>query len=432
MGGPPMPPQLPPRPAVHPVHDTPPHGNGGSTLLRIPANCERSPVMNDQADRPLQFRVLARDSASRARLGRALTRHGPYDTPAFMPVGTQGSVKGVLPDHVAATGSQVILANTYHLMLRPGEKVVAELGDLHKFMGWPGPILTDSGGFQVFSLSDINKINDDGVTFKSHIDGSVVHLTPARSIEVQNALGADIIMAFDECPPADAPEPYHREAVERTLRWAGLCREAHARPRDQSLFAIVQGGTDLALRERCARELIAMDFPGYAVGGLAVGEGFEAMKGVLAGVTPMLPEDKPRYLMGVGFPRDIVAAVASGIDMFDCVLPTRNGRNAYAFTARGAIRLRNSKFIRDAGPIEAGCDCYACVHFTRGAIRHFFFAGEMLGPVLVSVHNIRFYQRLMADIRRALAGGTFGEFRADDPRCSLGPTEPDVESPAPQ
>ncbi|MDB5356590.1 MAG: queuine tRNA-ribosyltransferase [Phycisphaerales bacterium] len=342
-----------------------------------------------------------------------------------MPVGTQGSIKGVLPDHVAATGSQVILANTYHLMLRPGEKVVAELGDLHRFMGWPGPILTDSGGFQVFSLSDINQITEDGVTFKSHVDGSVVHLTPARSIEVQNALGADIIMAFDECPPAGAPVEYHEQAVERTLRWARLCREAHARPKDQSLFAIVQGGTNLALRARCAEELIAMDFPGYAVGGLAVGEGFEAMKTVLEEVTPMLPEGKPRYLMGVGFPRDIVAAVASGIDMFDCVLPTRNGRNAYAFTAGGAIRLRNSKFIRDAGPIEAGCDCYACLNFTCGAIRHFFFAGEMLGPVLVSVHNIRFYQRLMADIRQALAVGAFAAFRENDPRCWLGPAEPD-------
>ncbi|MDB5302635.1 MAG: queuine tRNA-ribosyltransferase [Phycisphaerales bacterium] len=379
--------------------------------------------MSDTADRPLSFNVLAKDPTSHARLGKALTRHGPYDTPAFMPVGTQGSIKGVLPDHVAATGSQVILANTYHLMLRPGEKVVADLGDLHRFMGWPGPILTDSGGFQVFSLSDINEITDDGVTFKSHIDGSVVHLTPARSIEVQNALGADIIMAFDECPPANAPAHYQQQAVERTLRWARLCRQAHARPRDQSLFAIVQGGTDLGLRERCAAELIAMDFPGYAVGGLAVGEGFEAMKSVLESVTPMLPEGKPRYLMGVGFPRDIVAAVASGIDMFDCVLPTRNGRNAYAFTAGGAIRLRNSRFIRDDGPIEPDCDCYACRNFTCGAIRHFFFAGEMLGPVLVSVHNIRFYQRLMADIRQALALGVFAEFRNTDPRCRLGPAE---------
>jgi queuine tRNA-ribosyltransferase len=369
----------------------------------------------------LRYELIRTDPGSRARLGRVTTRHGTFDTPAFMPVGTQGTIKGILPDHVAATGAQIILANTYHLMLRPGERVVADLGDLHRFMGWPGPILTDSGGFQVFSLADINKITDERVTFKSHVDGSVVELTPERSIGVQNALGADIIMAFDECPPADAPGEYHRVAVERTLRWAKQCLAAHARPGEQSLFGIVQGGTDPALRERCAAELIALDFPGYAIGGLAVGEGFEAMKGVLAHVAPALPAHKPRYLMGVGFPRDIVAAVASGVDMFDCVLPTRNGRNAYAFTASGPLRLRNSRFIRDDGPIEPGCDCYACRTFTRGAIRHFFFAGEMLGPVLCSVHNMRFYQRLMADVRRAIAGGTFGDFLATDPRCGLGP-----------
>ncbi len=340
-----------------------------------------------------------------------------------MPVGTQGTIKGVLPDHVAATGSRIILANTYHLMLRPGEKVVAELGDLHRFMAWPGPILTDSGGFQVFSLADLNKIADDGVTFKSHIDGSVIHLDAARSMAVQNALGADIIMAFDECPAADAPAEYQQLAVDRTLRWADECLAAHARPGDQSLFGIVQGGADLDLRARCAEALVAKSFPGYAIGGLAVGEGFEAMQRVLNAVAPMLPADKPRYLMGVGFPRDIIAAVAAGVDMFDCVLPTRNGRNAYAFTAGGALRLRNSQYVRDAGPIEAWCDCYACRHFSRGAIRHFFFAGEMLGPVLVSVHNMRFYQRLMADIRRSIGEGSFESFRAGDPRCRLGPAE---------
>ena len=377
---------------------------------------------------PLVYQLLARDPASHARLGRVTTRHGAYDTPAFMPVGTQGSVKGVLPDHVAATGSQIILANTYHLMLRPGAEVVAELGDLHRFMAWPGPILTDSGGFQVFSLADINRITDDGVTFKSHIDGAVVHLTPRRSIEVQNQLGADIIMAFDECPPSDAPPAYQRAAVERTIRWAEICRSAHARADDQSLFGIVQGGVDLDLRADCASRLMAMDFPGYAVGGLAVGEGFDAMVRVLTATTPLLPTDRPRYLMGVGFPRDIVAAVATGIDQFDCVMPTRNGRNAYAFTGEGPIRLRNSRFVRDGGPLEAGCDCYACRHFSRGAIRHFFFAGEMLGPVLVSVHNMRFYQRLMADIRQALHAGRFEQFRLTDPRCLMGPAETDLQS----
>jgi queuine tRNA-ribosyltransferase len=374
-----------------------------------------------RSDAPLKFELLATDPTTRARLGTVATRHGAFDTPAFMPVGTQGTIKGLLPDHVAATGSQIILANTYHLMLRPGEKVVAALGDLHRFMAWPGPILTDSGGFQVFSLADINKINDDGVVFKSHIDGAMVNLTPARSMQVQNDLGADIIMMFDECPNPTLPRAYQVEAVERTLRWANLCVEAHKRPSDQSLFGIVQGGTDEALRLHCAQEMIKLDLPGYAIGGLAVGEGFEAMKQVLGYTTPALPAHKPRYLMGVGFPRDIVEGVANGIDMFDCVMPTRNGRNAYAFTMDGPIRLRNSRFIEDLGPLEAGCDCYACRTFTRGAIRHFFSAGEMLGPILASVHNIRFYQRLMADIRQAIGAGTFEQFRSTDPRATMGP-----------
>jgi queuine tRNA-ribosyltransferase len=370
---------------------------------------------------PLHFEISSTDHA--ARRGRVTTRHGIFDTPAFMPVGTQGSIKGVLPDHIAATGSQIILANTYHLMLRPGESVVAELGDLHKFMAWPGPILTDSGGFQVFSLSDLNKITDEGVTFKSQIDGSLVHLDPERSMTVQNALGADIMMTFDHCPPANLPADEHERAVQRTLAWARRCVKAHARKSDQSLFGIVQGGTDLSLRRRCAAELMNLDLPGYAIGGLAVGEGFDDMVRVLNDLTPLLPADKPRYLMGVGFPRDIIAAVAAGVDMMDCVLPTRNGRNAYAFTANGPLRLRNSRFTRDSGPIEPGCDCYACGHFGRGAIRHFFYAGEMLGPMLVSVHNIRFFQRLMADIRSAIAAGTFASFRLNDPRRLLGPAE---------
>jgi queuine tRNA-ribosyltransferase len=369
----------------------------------------------------LSFEIFANDPGSHARTGRANTRSGHFDTPAFMPVGTQGTIKGILPDQVAATGSQIVLANTYHLMLRPTEAVVRDLGGLHRFMSWPGPILTDSGGFQVFSLADISKITNDGVKFQSHIDGSTIMLTPERSIEVQNALGADIIMAFDECPPGDAPPDVQRSAVERTVNWARKCVAAHARVEQQSLFGIVQGGADPALRAECLSRLMEMHFPGYALGGLAVGEGFEAMKTVLEAIGPMLPSDKPRYLMGVGFPRDIIAAVRSGMDMFDCVLPTRNGRNAYAFTANGPLRLRNSKLIRDTAPIEADCDCYACRNFTRGAIRHFFCAGEMLGPVLASVHNIRFYQRLMADIRQAIAGGTFDAFCRQDPRVGLGP-----------
>jgi len=344
-----------------------------------------------------------------------------FDTPAFMPVGTQGSIKGVLPDHVQKTGTQIVLANTYHLMLRPGEKTVAQIGGLHKFMAWHGPILTDSGGFQVFSLADLNEISDYGIKFKSHIDGGEVFLDPRRSIEVQNDLGADIIMALDECPPGDAPVEVQARAVERTLRWAEQSLASHARRSDQGLFGIVQGGADVNLRHDCTRKLAAMDFDGYALGGLAVGEGFDAMSLILRELGPSLPATKPRYLMGVGFPRDIAVSVASGMDMFDCVLPTRNGRNAYAFTATGPIRLRNSRFQADSAPVESGCDCYACQNFTRAAIRHFFFAGEMLGPVLLSVHNMRFYQRLMADIRRAIGDGNFGSFLSSDPRCKLGP-----------
>jgi queuine tRNA-ribosyltransferase len=370
------------------------------------------------SDLPLKQEILATEGP--ARLTRVTTRHGSFETPVFMPVGTQGTVKGLLSDQLTAAGARIILGNTYHLMLRPGAKTVAALGDLHAFMAWPGSILTDSGGYQVFSLSDVNEISDDGVIFKSHVDGSMVHLTPQKSIQVQNDLGADIIMAFDECPRADAPRAYHLDAIDRTLRWAAVCKEAHARPNDQSLFGIVQGGTDLDLRAHCAQKLIELDFPGYAVGGLAVGEGFDAMINVLNGTTPLLPESKPRYLMGVGFPKDIVAGVAAGIDMFDCVMPTRNGRNAYAFTAQGPIRIKNSRFREDRGPLEEGCDCYACRTFSRGAIRHFFFASEMLGPILLSLHNIRFFQRLMEDIRRAISAGTFGHFRRTDPRCALG------------
>lgn len=370
---------------------------------------------------PLRYDLFKTDPNTAARRGRVTTLHGSFETPAFMPVGTQGTVKGILPQFLRESGAGIILGNTYHLMLRPGEKTVAALGDLHKFMGWDGPILTDSGGFQVFSLSDINKVTDVGVTFKSHVDGAMHHLTPEKSIQVQNDLGADIIMCFDQCPPGDAPAKIQQQAFDRTLRWAEQSKKAHARADEQSLFGIVQGGVDLELRAKCAEVLVGLDFPGYALGGLAVGEGFEAMKIVLGHTTQLLPAHKPRYLMGVGFPRDIVEAVRCGVDMFDCVMPTRNGRNAYAFTNSGAIRIKNAQFTRDTGPIEDGCDCHACQHFTRGAIRHFFLASEMLGPMLVSLHNTRFYQRLMADIRSAIEAGTFADFVQNDPRSRLGP-----------
>jgi queuine tRNA-ribosyltransferase len=339
-----------------------------------------------------------------------------------MPVGTQGTIKGLLPSLVQETGAQCILANTYHLMLRPGEKVVRDLGGLQRFMNWQGgAILTDSGGFQVFSLSELNKITDDGVTFTSQIDGSKHFLTPARSIQVQNDLGADIIMCFDECPDSTAPRDVQVRAIERTIRWARACKESHARSDEQSLFGIAQGGLDAELRAKCAAALSELDFPGYAVGGLAVGETFDDMLRTLDVTVHLLPEDKPRYLMGVGYPRDLVEAVARGIDMFDCVLPTRNGRSANAWTDAGQIRLRNAKYARDTGPVDPTCGCPCCRGFTRGAIRHFFLAGEMLGPILLSLHNVWFYQRFMADLRTSLREGRFDEFRQTDPRCKLGP-----------
>ena len=369
---------------------------------------------------PVRLTIHATDGP--ARTGTVSTPHGDFATPAFMPVGTQGTVKGLTPAMLIDLGAGCVLANTYHLMLRPGEETVAALGDLHGFMAWPGPILTDSGGFQVFSMADIGRMDEEGVTFKSHLDGGQVRLTPERSMAVQNALGADVIMAFDHCPAGDAPPDVQRDAAERTLRWITRCVAAHGRPDEQALFGIVQGGVDLDLRSRCADELAKLDLPGYALGGLAVGEGFEAMRNVLAHTTSRLPSDKPRYLMGVGYPRDIVEAVSHGVDMFDCVLPSRNGRGLVCFTRdEGIVKLKNARHARDAGPIEAGCDCYACENFSRGAIRHFFLAGEMLGPTLASIHNLRFYQRLMADLRGAIREGTLRQFRESDPRATLAP-----------
>lgn len=333
-----------------------------------------------------------------ARHGLLRTPHGQVETPVFMPVGTAGSVKGVTPVQLASTGTRMILANTYHLHLRPGAEVVAALGGLHRFTGFTGPILTDSGGFQVFSLASIRRISDDGVVFQSHIDGATLRLDPKTAIDIQQRLGADVIMAFDECPPLPSEPGRVELAVARTIRWAQECRDLHRRA-DQALFGIVQGGLDLQLRERCANAVVSMGFEGHAIGGLSVGETHEQMASVLGPVAAMLPADKPRYLMGVGMPRDILAAVRSGIDMFDCVLPTRNGRNSFAFTAGGPLRLRNECHKFDAGPLEPGCDCEACAAFSRGYIRHLFMAGEMLGPTLASIHNLRFYQRFMARIR---------------------------------
>jgi queuine tRNA-ribosyltransferase len=355
---------------------------------------------------PLHYDLIAKSSQSNARLGRVHTPHGSFDTPAFMPVGTQATVKGLLPELVSRTGAQIILSNTYHLMLRPGSQLVENMGGLHQWMRWNGPILTDSGGFQVFSLSQLNKITDDGVTFKSHIDGSMHHMTPEVSIQVQNQLGPDIMMAFDECPPAG--EGVTREqikcACQRSLNWLDRSIRAHKNPHTQALFPIVQGGTDLDLRAWSAAETVKFNQLGYAIGGVAVGEGFEEIKKVVEFTAPLLPWDKPRYLMGVGYERDILAAVRAGVDMFDCVLPTRNGRNASAFTPTGAIRLRNAKFAQDSSVIDPTCDCTACAGgFSRSYLRHLFSADEMLGPILVSLHNIRHFQRFMLDIRHAIA-----------------------------
>lgn len=328
-----------------------------------------------------------------------------------MPVGTLASVKGLTPDQLHQAGVQMVLANTYHLALRPGADVVAELGGLHRFMGWNGPILTDSGGFQVFSLARLNKLDDQQVVFRSHLDGSLFELSPERAIEIQAALGADCIMCLDECPPHDASPERLEAAVDRTTRWAVRCRAAHHRP-DQALFGIVQGGVDRAQRERSLSGLLPLDFPGYAVGGLSVGEAPELMYQTLDWTVPLLPPDRPRYLMGVGRPVDLLEAIIRGIDLFDCVLPTRNGRNAMAFTHQGVLRLRNRRFQRDGGPLDDRCGCPVCRTFSRAYLRHLFVANEMLGPILLSWHNVAYYQQLLAAIRAAIRSGRLLEFRA--------------------
>jgi queuine tRNA-ribosyltransferase len=320
----------------------------------------------------------------------------------------------VWPEQVRESGAEILLANTYHLTLRPGEELIEQLGGLHKFMNWDRPILTDSGGYQVFSLADLNDVTDEGVSFRSHIDGQWLHLDPVSATRIQNRLGADIIMAFDECPPGDADRDAALKAVQRTVRWAAQCKEAHRRD-DQALFGIVQGGVYHDLRHQCAERLIDIAFPGYAVGGLSVGEPHEKMMEVLEHLVPHLPGDRPRYLMGVGKPRDILAAVRVGIDMFDCVLPTRNGRNAYAFTAKGGMKLRNEKYRTQDVPLEADCPCPACRQFSRAYIRHLVLAREMLGPMLLTVHNLWFFQRFMARLRDLIPAGDWGTMLAEFP-----------------
>ncbi|MGE0415867.1 MAG: tRNA guanosine(34) transglycosylase Tgt [Acetobacteraceae bacterium] len=344
--------------------------------------------------------LLATDGA--ARTGTLHTAHGPVQTPVFMPVGTAGTVKAMTADAVRATGAQIVLGNTYHLMLRPGAERVARMGGLHRFMDWPGPILTDSGGYQVMSLAQLRKMDADGVTFQSHIDGSRHRLTPARSIEIQHQLDATVTMVLDECTPFPATPDQARESMELSMRWAELSKQAFVPRSGYALFGIVQGSTYPDLRARSADALQRIGFDGYAVGGLAVGEGQAMMYQVLDATVPHLPNDKPRYLMGVGTPDDIVGAVQRGIDMFDCVIPTRAGRTARAYTSRGVFNLRNARFADDDRPLDPGCPCPACARHVRAYLHHLFRAEEMLGPMLLTWHNITYYQTLMAGLREAI------------------------------
>jgi queuine tRNA-ribosyltransferase len=357
---------------------------------------------------PTCFELLQVDPSSGARRGRLTTPHGTVETPAFMPVGTQGTVKGLSVDQLQETGAQMVLGNTYHLALRPGQDTVAELGGLHEFMGWNGPLLTDSGGFQIYSLAERTKITEEAASFQSHIDGSRVVLSPEKAVAIQEALGSDIAMVLDHVLGLPAPLEAVREATERSVRWAARCKTVHRRT-DQAQFAIVQGGLDAELRKWSACELVKLDFPGYAVGGLSVGEDPADMLRMLDATVPELPADRPRYLMGVGRPRDLVEGIRRGIDLFDCVMPTRNGRNALAFTDRGPLRIRNRQFQTDRRPIEDDCPCRACRH-SRGYLRHLFQSEEMLGPILLSIHNLTYYQRLMENCRRAIEEDRFAQF----------------------
>jgi queuine tRNA-ribosyltransferase len=356
------------------------------------------------------FELLKADTSCTARLGRLTTAHGVIETPVFMSVGTQGSVKAIDPRELIEMGTQIILGNTYHLNIRPGLDIIRAAGGLHRFIGWDKPILTDSGGFQVFSLAQIRKIQEHGVQFRSHLDGSLLFLGPKEAMAIQATLGSDIAMAFDECPPHTSTPREFRAAVERTMRWAAECRE-QPRAAGQLAFGIVQGGIDAALREECAKALISMDFDGYAIGGVSVGEPEPEMMKAVDISAPLLPQNKPRYAMGLGTPAQLVELVARGVDMFDCVLPTRVARNGTAFTRKGSISVKGGAYKSDFRPIEEGCDCYACRNFTRAYIRHLLNVGEILGLRLVSVHNTRMYLKVMEEIRAAISAGTFAEYR---------------------
>jgi queuine tRNA-ribosyltransferase len=356
------------------------------------------------------FRLLATDGA--ARRGEIATPHGSVATPAFLPIGTQATVKGLAPEAVLASGADIVLANTYHLMLRPGAERISALGGLHRFMNWPRAILTDSGGFQVMSLSQLRKVEDKGVTFRSHLDGAIVELSPERAIEIQHLLGSDIAMQLDECLQLPASQAELRRAMQLSLAWAERSKRAFERTRGPALFAIVQGGDDLQLRAESARVVTDMGFHGYAIGGLAVGEPQQVMLHIVEAVAAVLPAERPRYLMGVGTPEDLVEAVARGIDMFDCVLPTRNGRHGLAFTRFGPINLKNARHADDPRPIDEASACTAARDYSRAYLHHLVKANEMLGAILLTTINLAYYQELMADMRTAIAAGTFADFRA--------------------
>lgn len=356
------------------------------------------------------FELLKTDSHSKARLGRLTTARGVIDTPVFMPVGTQASVKALDPRELREMGAQVILGNTYHLSIRPGLEIIQAAGGLHRFMGWAHPILTDSGGFQVFSLAKIRKVKAHGVEFRSHLDGTLLFLGPKEVMGIQRELGSDIAMVFDDCPPHDSPAREIRAAVDRTIRWAAECREQPKAPRQQ-VFGIVQGGSNPRLREECAKAVVALGFDGYAIGGVSVGEPEAEMMKAVELTEPFLPVKQPRYAMGLGTPAQLVELVARGMDMFDCVLPTRVARNGTAFTTRGAISIKAGSVKADFRPIEEGCECFACQHFTRAYLRHLLNVQEILGLRMLSVHNSFLYLKLMADIRAHLKAGTFREFR---------------------
>ena len=356
------------------------------------------------------FECKKKDTETLARRGTVSTAHGNIETPVFMPVGTQGTVKGLTPRQIVETGAQIILGNTYHLMLRPGSERIRKFGGLHRFMGWDGPILTDSGGFQVFSLAGISKKSEEGVNFASYIDGSRHMLTPERSMAIQEDLGSDIVMAFDECPPAGATYEEARDATARTHRWAERCLSVF-RGDGQSLFGIVQGGMFEDLREESARQLSELPFAGMAIGGLSVGESKPTMYRILKHTAPLLPENKARYLMGVGTPADLVNAVSVGVDMFDCVMPTRNARNGQAFTGHGIVNIKQARYREDLLPLDPTCDCYTCSTFTRAYLHHLYKAGEILSSVLMTLHNTSYYQNLMRDVRDCIEQNRFKQFK---------------------